>query len=69
MTVPGMVQKLNVQMNMDFCASNLYLRLSEWCAEQKLTGTATFLRSQAQSSVTQMMRVFEFSDEKQAPIR
>ncbi|MGU3523296.1 non-heme ferritin-like protein [Enterobacteriaceae bacterium C23F] len=60
MTVPGMVQKLNVQMNMEFCSSNLYLRLSEWCAEQKLTGTATFLRSQAQSSVTQMMRVFEF---------
>ncbi|SNY74205.1 non-heme ferritin-like protein [Enterobacter sp. CC120223-11] len=60
MTVPGMVQKLNVQMNMEFCASNLYLRLSEWCSEQKLTGTATFLRSQAQSSVTQMMRVFDY---------
>jgi len=55
-----MVQKLNVQMNMEFCASNLYLRLSEWCSEQKLTGTATFLRSQAQSSVTQMMRVFDY---------
>lgn len=60
MTVPGMVQKLNVQMNLEFCASNLYLRLSEWCADHKLTGTATFLRSQAQSSVTHMMRVFEF---------
>ncbi|WP_312627400.1 non-heme ferritin-like protein [Scandinavium sp.] len=60
MTVPGMVQKLNVQMNLEFCASNLYLHLSEWCADHKLTATATFLRSQAQSSVTQMMRVFEF---------
>lgn len=60
MAVPGMVQKLNTQMNLEFCASNLYLRLSEWCAEHKLTGTATFLRSQAQTSVTQMMRMFEF---------
>lgn len=60
MTVPGMVQKLNVQMNLEFCASNLYLRLSEWCSEHKLTGTATFLRSQAQANVTHMMRVFEF---------
>jgi ferritin-like protein 2 len=60
MTVPGMVQKLNAQMNLEFCASNFYLRLSEWCSEHKLTGTAAFLRSQAQSNVTHMMRVFEF---------
>ncbi len=60
MTVPGMVQKLNAQMNLEFCASNFYLRLSEWCAEHKLTGTAAFLRSQAQSNVTHMMRVFDF---------
>ncbi|MDX6019967.1 non-heme ferritin-like protein [Scandinavium sp. V105_16] len=60
MTVPGMVQKLNAQMNLEFCASNFYLRLSEWCSEQKLTGTANFLRSQAQSNVTHMMRMFEF---------
>ncbi|MGL4724873.1 MAG: non-heme ferritin-like protein [Scandinavium sp.] len=60
MAVPGMVQKLNTQMNLEFCASNLYLRLSEWCSEHKLTGTATFLRSQAQANVTQMMRMFDF---------
>lgn len=29
-------------------------------AEHSLTGTATFLRTQAQSNVTQMMRVFNF---------
>ena len=60
MAVPGMVQKLNAQMNLEFYASNLYLRLSEWCSEHKLTGTATFLRSQAQSNVTHMMRMFDF---------
>ncbi len=60
MTVLGMVQKLNTQMNLEFCASNLYLRLSEWCSEHKLTGTATFLRAQAQANVTHMMRMFDF---------
>ena len=60
MAVSGMVQKLNAQMNLEFYASNHYLRLSEWCSEHRLNGTATFLRSQAQSSVTQMMRVFDF---------
>lgn len=60
MAVPGMVQKLNTQMNLEFYASNLYLRLSEWCSEQRLNGTATFLRTQAQTSVTQMMRVFDY---------
>ncbi|ENZ8297430.1 non-heme ferritin-like protein, partial [Escherichia coli] len=39
---------------------NLYLHLSNWCSEQSLNGTATFLRAQAQSNVTQMMRMFNF---------
>ena len=60
MAVTGMVQKLNAQMNLEFYASNHYLRLSEWCSEHRLNGTATFLRSRAQSSVTQMMRVFDY---------
>lgn len=29
MAVPGMVQKLNNQMNLEFYTSNLYLHLSE----------------------------------------
>ena len=60
MVVPGMVQKLNNQMNLEFYTSNLYLHLSEWCTQQRLNGTATFLRNRAQSSITQMMRVFDF---------
>ncbi|WP_434640107.1 non-heme ferritin-like protein [Klebsiella sp. I138] len=60
MVVPGMAQKLNNQMNLEFRASNLYLHLSEWCEQQRLNGTAIFLRSRAQSRVTQMMRVFDF---------
>ena len=60
MVVPGMVQKLNNQMNLEFYTSNLYLHLSEWCTQHRLNGTATFLRNRAQASITQMMRVFDF---------
>ena len=37
MAVPGMAQKLNTQMNLEFHASNVYLNLSEWCARHRLT--------------------------------
>jgi len=60
MAVSGMMQKLNTQMNLEYYASNLYLHLSEWCSDNSLNGTATFLRSQAQSNVTLMMRVFDY---------
>ncbi len=49
-----------LKMNREFYASNLYLHLSNWCSEQSLNGTATFLRARAQSNVTQMMRMFNF---------
>lgn len=60
MATSGMVQKLNTQMNHEFYTSNLYLQLSEWCSQHNLNGTALFLRHQAQNTVTQMMRVFEY---------
>lgn len=60
MTASAMVQQLNAQMNLEYTASNRYLRLSEWCAKRHLTGTAIFLRSQAQINVTRMMRIFDF---------
>ena len=47
MATAGMLLKLNSQMNREFYASNLYLHLSNWCSEQSLNGTATFLRAQA----------------------
>ncbi|STQ11031.1 ferritin-like protein 2 [Enterobacter cloacae] len=60
MTTQTMMQKLNAQMNLEFYASNLHLHLSEWCSENRLNGTAIFFRTQAQSNVTHMMRVFNF---------
>ncbi len=60
MATAGMLLNLNSQMNREFYASNLYLHLSNWCSEQSLNGTPTFLRAQAQSNVPQMMRMFNF---------
>lgn len=60
MAVPGMAQKLNTQMNLEFHASNVYLNLSEWCVRHRFDGAATFLRTRAQSSITLTMRVFDY---------
>lgn len=60
MATQAMIQKLNAQMNLEFYASNLHLHLSDWCSENSLNGTASFFRTQAQSNVTHMMRVFDF---------
>ena len=60
MAVPGMAQKLNTQMNLEFHASNVYLNLSEWCARHRFDGAATFLRNRAQCSITLTMRVFDY---------
>jgi ferritin-like protein 2 len=67
MIASGIVQKLNAQMNQEFYTSNLYLQLSQRCSENSLNGTALFLRHQAQNTVTQMMRMYEYI--KQAPRR
>ncbi|AIR66957.1 non-heme ferritin-like protein [Cedecea neteri] len=60
MPTASMIQKLNAQINREFYASHLCLHLSAWCAKHSLTGSANFLRSQAQNNVTHMMRVFNF---------
>ncbi|WP_226570698.1 non-heme ferritin-like protein [Mangrovibacter yixingensis] len=59
MVVIDIVSKLNVQMNREFYSSNLYLQLSAWCVEHNLHDTAHFLRTQAQGTVTLMMRFFD----------
>lgn len=60
MAISGMVENLNVQMNMAFSASNLYLHLSDWCSQNNLTGSANLLRKQAQINVTHVIKMFDF---------
>jgi ferritin-like protein 2 len=66
MIASGIVQKLNAQMNQEFYTSNLYLQLSQRCSENSLNGTALFLRHQAQNTVTQMMRMYEYIKQRGA---
>ncbi|HBI09059.1 MAG TPA: non-heme ferritin-like protein [Franconibacter pulveris] len=60
------LQKLNAQVNREFNASHLYLRLSDWCTEHNLNGAATFLRNQAQNNVTYMMSLFDYMKQEGA---
>lgn len=60
------LQKLNAQLNREFTASHLYLRLSDWCTEHNLNGAATFLRNQAQNNVTNMMSLFDYMKQEGA---
>jgi ferritin-like protein 2 len=60
MSVAGIYQKLNAQIEHEFHASHLYMRLSSWSAEQSLNGLSCFLRGQAQECITQMMQVFNY---------
>ena len=60
MPAASMIQRLNAQINREFYSSHLCLHLSAWCTQHSLTGSANFLRSQAQNNVTHMMRVFNF---------
>lgn len=60
MAISGMVENLNMQMNMAFSASNLYLHLSDWCSKNNLFGSATFLRKQAQINVSHVVKLFDF---------
>lgn len=60
MLAASLIQRLNAQINREFYSSHLCLHLSAWCTQHSLTGSANFLRSQAQNNVTHMMRVFNF---------
>lgn len=60
MPAASLIQRLNAQINREFYSSHLCLHLSAWCTRHSLTGSANFLRSQAQNNVTHMMRVFNF---------
>lgn len=60
MPTASIFQKLNGLINHEFYASHRCLHLSIWCTQHSLTGSANFLRSQAQNNVTRMMRIFNF---------
>ena len=57
MVVPGMVQKLNNQLNLEFHTSNLYLQLSEWCIQRSsmLSGLTAEAKAQSDESTLRFL--------------
>ena len=58
-----MVKKLNLQLNLEFYSSNLYLQMSAWCEEKGFAGAAEFLRKHANEEIQHMNRLFTYVSE------
>jgi len=58
-----MIEKLNLQINLEFYSSNLYLQMSAWCEDRSFDGAATFLRGHANEEMEHMKRLFTYVSE------
>lgn len=58
-----MVEQLNLQINLEFYSSNLYLQMSAWCDEKSFEGAAEFLRQHAKEEMDHMTRLFTYVSE------
>jgi ferritin len=54
------VDAINQQINSELSASYSYLAMSAWCARQKFTGSARWLRLQSQEEYLHAMKLFDF---------
>ena len=57
------VDNLNLQINLEFYSSNLYLQMSSWCAFKGLDGSASFLKAHAAEEMGHMQRLFDYVNE------
>ncbi len=58
-----MVEQLNVQINLEFYSSNLYLQMSAWCEGKGSEGAGAFLRNHAIEEMQHMNRLFTYVSE------
>ena len=63
MLKPEMVENLNLQINLEFYSSNLYLQMSAWCEEKGFEGAAKFMRKHAGEEMEHMTRLFTYVSE------
>ena len=63
MLTQPMLDRLNVQINLEFYSSNLYLQMSAWCESKGFEGSASFLREHATEEMQHMMRLFTYVNE------
>lgn len=54
------VEAINKQINSELSASYSYLAMSAYCARQKFTGAARWLRLQSQEEYMHAMKLFDF---------
>ncbi|MFV0591047.1 MAG: non-heme ferritin [Draconibacterium sp.] len=59
----NVLKKLNEQVTAEHYASNLYLAMSSWCADQGLNGAARFLREHSKEELEHMYRLFDYINE------
>jgi len=57
------VENLNIQINLEFYSSNLYLQMSSWSAFKGLDGCAKFLKDHAGEEMSHMQRLFDYVNE------
>ncbi|MCJ8271132.1 MAG: non-heme ferritin [Psychrosphaera sp.] len=59
----AMIDSLNVQINLEFYSSNLYLQMSAWCENNGFEGAAEFMRKHAVEEMELMNRLFTYVSE------
>ncbi|MGB5833972.1 MAG: ferritin-like domain-containing protein, partial [Thiohalocapsa sp.] len=58
-----MLDKLNVQINLEFYSSNLYLQMAAWCGYKGYDGCSQFLAEHAKEEMMHMQRLFTYVNE------
>ena len=58
-----MIEQLNIQINLEFYSSNLYLQMSAWCEDKGFEGAAEFMRKHADEEMEHMKRLFTYVSE------
>ena len=57
------IDQLNIQINVEFYSSNLYLQMSAWCGSKGLEGAESFLKSHSTEEMEHMQRLFDYMGE------
>lgn len=59
----NILEKLNIQVTLEFFSSNLYLQMSAWCDYNGFSGSASFLRAHANEEMLHMQKLFDYISE------
>ncbi|MEL4895539.1 non-heme ferritin [Crocosphaera sp. Alani8] len=63
MLSPGIIDKLNQQINWEVYSSHMYLQMGAWCSYKSLDGCAMFLTQHADEEMAHMRRLLKYLQE------